>query len=105
MTKALRFGLSKEAYNKLSGLLIQFSEFEKVLIFGSRALGTYHEGSDIDMVVYGTRISRELLRTFKIYYDDLNLPYQLDLINYNLINNDDLKKHIDKNGVSFFNVT
>lgn len=101
MTKNKRFGLSEGAYNKIAKLLNQFPEFEKVQIFGSRALGTFREGSDIDLVVFGGHISREALRRFKIFYDDLNLPYQMDLIHYESIDNPALKKHIDENGVLF----
>ena len=101
MTNFKKFGLSENSYKKITNLFKQFSEFEKVLIFGSRALGTYREGSDIDIAVFGRNISRETLRKFKIHYDDLNLPYQLDLIYYESIDNPSLKKHIDENGISF----
>lgn len=94
MTNTLHFGLSEKAYNKTVNLFKQFPEFKKIQIFGSRALGTYREGSDVDIVVFGDKISKESLRSFKIRYDDLNLPYQLDLIHYESIDNKDLKKTV-----------
>lgn len=101
MTNLGLFGFSEIAYKKIKNLLSQFAEFEKVVIFGSRALGTYREGSDIDLAVFGGSISNISLRKFKILYDELNLPYQLDIIHYESIDNPALKKHIDDYGVSF----
>lgn len=101
MTKANKFGLSEVAFKKLMMLLCEFKEFERILVFGSRALGTYREGSDIDIAVFGSQISRETLRSFKIQYDELGLPYQVDIVHYESIDNPALKEHIDKVGVSF----
>ena len=96
--KTSDFGLSKPAYEKLSKLLKSVEQFRSVKIFGSRALGTFKEGSDIDIAVYGNDINRHLIRKCKIDYENLNLPYQLDLIHYESIDNPELKRHIDEFG-------
>lgn len=89
------FGLSSASYEKLKKLLSEIPEIEQVKIFGSRAMGTHREGSDIDIVLYGKGIDHKLIRKTKIAYENLNLPYQLDLINYDEIDHSDLKVHID----------
>lgn len=81
---------------------MEYSDFSKIKIFGSRALGTYKEGSDIDFVVYGNQITPDLIRTFKIKYDELNLPYSIDVVHYEKIDNAELKAHIDQFSVDFF---
>lgn len=96
-----KFGLTDNAYIKISNLLKHFNEFEKVILFGSRALSSYKEGSDIDLAVFGTGISKNILRKFRMDYENLNLPYQIDLIHYESIENLELKKHIDDHGVLF----
>ncbi|HPI39213.1 MAG TPA: nucleotidyltransferase domain-containing protein [Pseudobdellovibrionaceae bacterium] len=97
-----KFGLSEIAYNNLKHLLISFSDFSKVKVFGSRAIGTYKEGSDIDLVVYGDKITPDLIRTFKIKYEDLNLPYFIDILQYETIDNTALKAHIDQFSIDFY---
>jgi predicted nucleotidyltransferase len=89
------FGLSETVYIKITGLIRQFPEFKKVLIFGSRARGSFKEGSDIDLAVSGKKITYKDLRKFKIAYDNLNIPYQLDLVHYETIDNPEFKKLID----------
>jgi predicted nucleotidyltransferase len=99
MTNKNRFGLSDAVFAKIVNLIKEFSEIEQAHVFGSRALGTYHEGSDIDLATYGSKITPKTLRTFKISYDNLNLPYQLDVVHYDTIDNLEFKKHIDEHGV------
>ncbi|WZL73666.1 nucleotidyltransferase domain-containing protein [Clostridiaceae bacterium 35-E11] len=81
----------------------KYSEIEEVVLFGSRAMGNYKKGSDVDLAIVGENIDRKILRRI---CDDLNeeypLPYFFDVVNYNEISNDKLKKHIDSVGKSIY---
>lgn len=81
----------------------KYSEIEEVVLFGSRAMGNYKKGSDVDLVIVGENIDRKILRRIS---DDLNeeypLPYFFDVVVYKDISNEELKKHIDSVGKSIY---
>ncbi len=93
------FGLLKRDITILNKVFNNYPQIEKVIIFGSRAMGNYKKGSDVDLSIIGTKIQRKLIRSLS---DDLNeiypLPYFFDILNYNEITNNELKKHIDTEG-------
>jgi len=72
---------------------------QEIILFGSRAKGTEHNGSDIDLAIKGADISFKELCGIKVKIDELNLPYSVDIIDYNSISNTELKSHIDRVGV------
>lgn len=92
-------GLTEDTVLKLQRLFKTFPEIHSVKIFGSRALGTYKEGSDIDVAIFGPQVTPQILRSIAIAYHNLNLPYHLDLIHYESISNPALRVHIDQHGV------
>ena len=81
----------------------KYSEIDEAIIFGSRAMGNYKKGSDVDIALKGQNVNR---RTVTRLSDDLNevypLPYFFDVISYNDISNEELKKHIDSAGKTIF---
>lgn len=76
-----------------------YSEIEEIIIFGSRAMGNYKKGSDVDIALKGQNVNRTTVSRLS---DDLNeeypLPYFFDLVNYHEISNEELIKHIDNVG-------
>jgi predicted nucleotidyltransferase len=100
----MTFGLTQTSFEKIKTLLVNNPELEEVKIFGSRAIGTFKEGSDIDIVIYGPNITPHIIRSLMIAYHRLNLPYKLDIIHYESILNPDLKAHIDEYGKSFITI-
>lgn len=74
-------------------------EIEKAAIFGSRALGNYKTGSDVDLAVYGDSLSRSSLRMLQDQLNEkLPLPYMFDIVRYEEIESPKLKEHIDQYG-------
>ena len=51
-----RFGLKEEVIEELTALAEQYA-IDKLVLFGSRAWGTYSRASDIDIAVYGGNVS------------------------------------------------
>jgi len=95
-------GLSKEQIEVLRKILSPFAgQIERVGFFGSRATGRYRANSDIDMVIYGSIDEKTMDRLFTLL-NDSNLPFKIDLVVYNLISYQSLKKHIDDNMLLLF---
>ena len=97
-----QFGLSKMQLQLILGVIHNFKEIEKALIFGSRAKGKNKPGSDIDLALIGDKLNSLLVNRVASALDDLPLPYMFDLINYHEITNEFLKKKIDDEGKLFY---
>lgn len=71
---------------------------DEVILFGSRAKENYSSGSDIDLVIKGEKLTINDLFLISTKLDELNLPYKIDLLLFNLIHNNTLIEHINKYG-------
>lgn len=94
------FGLSEKTIEIIKKLLSNYPQIKEVKIFGSRAKGNYKLSSDIDLALFGN-INDKLLRHIASKLDELPTPYQFDVLNYNDIDNENLKNNIDKFGKIF----
>ena len=94
------FGLSEKTIEIIKKLLSNYTQIKEVKIFGSRAKGNYKPSSDIDLALFGS-IDDKLLRHIVSELDELPTPYQFDVLNYNDIDNENLKNNIDKFGKIF----
>ncbi len=98
------YGLKKKDLELIIEKIREIIKIEKAIIFGSRAMGNYKKGSDVDIVLYGSNIENEV-HLFNLELNEhTNLPYFFDVLNYNEIDNPDLIKHIDKFGKVIFDI-
>lgn len=76
---------------------------EELVLFGSRAMGNYKPGSDVDLAVKGENVDRSSIRRLSdCLNEELPLPYFFDVLDYNTIENEALKTHIDRYGVVIY---
>lgn len=101
----MTFGFSPEQLEKIRNIFCNYRQIEQVILFGSRAKGTQREGSDIDLALKGRALDSRLLAHIALDYEALYLPWKLDVILYDTIENPDLKDHVDRVGVPFWNFT
>ena len=59
----------------------------EVIVYGSRAKGTYRPGSDIDVTIKGSGLTTRWLMDLAVKIDDLLLPYEVDCSIYEHIEN------------------
>lgn len=98
----MRSGLKELTVEKIKGVFSRFPEVEKVILYGSRAMGNYRNGSDIDLTIKGEHVTHSHLLKIEIELDDLLLPYTIDLSLFHQIDNPDLIDHIGRVGVVFY---
>ncbi len=96
------YGLSDIVIADIRSVLERHANIEKAIIFGSRAKGTYSEGSDIDIAVIGNNISFNQLMDINIQIEDLGLLYKVDVIDYNKNISTPIGAHIDRVGLLFY---
>ncbi|MGB3789487.1 MAG: nucleotidyltransferase domain-containing protein [Phormidesmis sp.] len=81
----------------------ELPEIEEVVLFGSRAKGTYQQGSDVDLSIRGEGITHTtVLRLLDSLNEVRPIPYFFDVVDYNSLKDEPLRKHIDRVGVVLF---
>lgn len=99
------FGLSSKNLSLIITALKSFAEIQHAIVFGSRAIGNYKPGSDIDLALKGD-ISLILLGRIKAKLEDeIATPYLFDIVVYNMldpISNKELLEHIDNLGKELY---
>lgn len=95
------FGLSDKTIETLKKYFAEIRQIKMVKIYGSRAMGTFRNGSDIDFAIFGD-VDKNLIKQIAYEIDELETPYMFDITDYNTIQNADLKEHIDRVGKVFF---
>lgn len=99
---ALTFGLSANTLKQIRRVLAQHPTVETAIIYGSRALGNFRAGSDIDLTLLGPELTHATLLRIANDIDDLLLPYLFDLSLFNHLSNPDLIEHIRRIGKPFY---
>ena len=73
-------GLPESALQKIRAVFVRYPQVEKAILYGSRAKGTYKNGSDIDLTLCGgPDLTLSVLYNIANDLDDLLLPYMIDL--------------------------
>jgi predicted nucleotidyltransferase len=97
------FGISEKSFNIIIDTLKRFSEIKKAVIFGSRALGNAKPGSDIDIALIGEDLTDDILREITIILNEKeNIPYFVDIVVVDKIENKELHEHIAEFGRELF---
>ena len=96
-------GLTLDDLNKLTSLFAKNEHIERVVLYGSRAKGTFKPFSDVDITLFGDAITHQDLSQLLFDVDDLLLPYQFDISIFNMLKNSDLIEHINRVGIEIYN--
>ena len=99
-----KFGIYDKSYHLLLETLTLFPAIEKAVIFGSRAIGNYKKGSDVDLAVFGKKVDvKTILQLSMVLNHEQPIPYFFDVVDFNTIDNKELKKHIVVKGIVVYN--
>ncbi len=90
-------GLKKHHLDEIREILDRHPEVEKAIIFGSRAKGTYRKASDIDIAIFGKRITLSTLLSLMSDFEESHLPYFVDVVDYKKVDKK-LREEIDQFG-------
>lgn len=95
-------GLSTRTLNCIREVLARFPQVEKAVLFGSRAKGTHHRGSDIDLALSGPDLDWRTLGGIYTALDDSALPYQFSLVLSDERTDADVTAHIQRVGIPVY---
>lgn len=94
-----QFGIYEKSFALIINELKKVAEIEKAVIFGSRAMGNYKKASDIDIAIFGKDINFRVLA--KLNYqlsEEIPIPYFVDIVHFESIDNKPLQNHIIEHG-------
>ena len=97
-----KYGLSLAAIQRICAIFANYGEVERAIIYGSRAMGNYRPGSDIDLTLCGERLTQKLLWDISAKMEELPIPYTVDLSVFADLKNAKLKDHIERVGEVFY---
>jgi len=101
----MEYGLSERTCNTLNLIFMKYPGIQQVVIYGSRANGKFHTGSDIDLALKTDKtFTRTNLLNIGNDFDDSDLPYFVDVSIYEKLSNPDLIDHIDRVGKLFYTI-
>ncbi len=93
------FGLRLTDLQTIIQVVSDFPQIEQLIIFGSRAKGTFKQGSDVDLALKGNGIDlKTTLKIGSILNEETAMPYFFDVLDYDAIENNELRDHIDRVG-------
>jgi predicted nucleotidyltransferase len=95
----MKYGISEATLEEILTVFRENSHVEEVILFGSRAKGTYRPGSDIDLALKGKDLTFQEFIKLLIKLDELEILYKIDAINYQTIKSQALLDHISWVGV------
>lgn len=95
-------GLSANTIAHIQQVFINHPHIEKAILYGSRAMGNYRHGSDIDLTLLGNKLTQTELYDINKELDDLPIAYTIDISLFDSIENNELKAHIKRVGNVFF---
>jgi len=95
------FGLKDSDIALILSVLQQHPDVKEAIIFGSRAMGNYKSGSDVDIALKG-KLNPETLSHITIELNQrLPLPYKFDIVVYEDLPGP-ISEHIDKYGQTLY---
>jgi predicted nucleotidyltransferase len=96
------YGLPESDFSKIITILKNHSKIEQATLFGSRAKGTFSNGSDVDIALTGENLKLNDILEVSEEIDKLFLPWKFDLVIFNRIKEEALIDHINRVGVQLF---
>ena len=75
---------------------------EEVILYGSRAKGTFKPFSDVDITLVGNDLSTTDIADTINSIDDLLLPYIFDVSLYHKLKSPELLDHIKRRGITIY---
>jgi len=93
------FGITERSLEIVISAVARFPEVECALVFGSRAMGNYKPGSDIDLALMGSAVGVDTARRLSVILNEEEpIPYKVDVVAYSACESEELRRHIDQWG-------
>ena len=94
-------GLTEADRAVIRGAVARYPEIERVTLFGSRAMGTFGRGSDVDLALEGRTLTPATAASLAADLDESALPYRVDVLVRDNRLDAEVEQHIRRHGRPF----
>ena len=100
MLKDSQYGVSQSIWRQILKTCFSFPDVKRVILYGSRATGSYRQGSDIDLAIDAPSMTdREFAQLWNAI-DDLPIVFSMDVVHLQKLQNEALLQAIRMYGIS-----
>lgn len=92
------YGFTDEERELMEKIFRSVPHIERVLLYGSRAKGTFKEFSDVDITLFGSQLTHDDLLDVCERLDESNLPYFYDVSIFCKLTDAEFISHIKRVG-------
>ena len=96
------YGLSDQTFSSILSVIKSNPAIDSAILFGSRAKGTYKDGSDIDIALHGSSLRLNDILQLQRLIDESDLAYTFDLVIFKNIQEQALIEHIQRVGIEIY---
>ena len=98
-------GLDSKAIDAICGIGERYADIEKILLFGSRAVGTYKKSSDVDLAIVGKLTQSDIWTISGWLNDESPTPYSYDVVNFDAITDEGFKEVVRSSAKVIYEIT
>ena len=95
-------GLKDAHREAITAVIAASDRVERAVLFGSRATGTNTVSSDVDIVLFGDRLTLTDQARLATTLDEIPMAQSVDLLLYDSIHDRTLREHIRRQGVEWY---
>lgn len=98
------FGFTERNRHTIQSIFRQFSSIKEVVLFGSRAVGTFRPYSDIDLCIMNADFDYQQYLSVVAALEESDLPFFTDVLVFYRLQNEELKAEIEANGKILYQI-
>ena len=98
----MKYSIPDESLDNLLRTISRETRVKGIVLYVSRAKGTFRNGSDIDLCLDATELDYQTLMSIENELDDLLLPWKIGLAIRQRIDNAELLSHIERVGKTLY---
>lgn len=95
-------GLKERHRTAVIDIIAANARVERAVLFGSRATGTFRPASDVDVALFGERLSMSDQFDLAAAIEELTIPQRVNLLLYGTVDSIALREHIETEGIEWY---
>ena len=95
-------GLKERHRRAVIDIIAANARVERAVLFGSRATGTFRPASDVDVALFGDRLSTSDHAHLAAAIEELTIPQRVHLLLCGTVDSAALREHIETQGIEWY---
>ncbi|MDE0048148.1 MAG: nucleotidyltransferase domain-containing protein [Rhodospirillales bacterium] len=95
-------GLKERHRTAVIDIIAANARVERAVLFGSRATGSFRPASDVDVALFGDRLSTSDQFDLAAAIEELTIPQRVNLLLYGTVDSIALREHIETEGIEWY---